>query len=396
MIELEGWDPVSRKVVRKQLPLKDREALRTRFLPPERCLHAAVGVHMDTGRRLVLGVAAERWEEFLLTVEQIDGKFHFDAEGSEVFYLPYQGGYRIHHPIQTGAGAGKIDIALLVDGTMRLAPRRFLFDRTSRATTTSARVPSVSDEASPTVAKASPETARAAVFAPILEALSRCAAAPNGDDVYACVCSFADLKTNGLLEASDLQPDYVTSPESPRLQKLASATTLQRMLDDVRPSTGADFVDALSEGLEACGTIRWRSDSRRIVILVGDSPGFSFRFPIEGQMDLHARALDVQLEAERLAAKGVEIVTVFSGLGQIPGSIPKTLIQPIRAARDQYRALASSDDHVFTVDWDMSQTPPVPCWDASDPLMAILNHERTAKWLGRGVCWAIFSDNAGS
>jgi hypothetical protein len=390
MIELEGWDAVRQEVVRREVQLENHRPVGTLFLPPERCLHAAVGVHLDGGRRLVLGVVTERSDKFSLTVEQIDGKFHFDADGNVIYYLPYKGGYHINRPTQTSTGATKIDVVFLVDGTMRLAPRRFLFDRiTARQAAGSLTIPGGSEtEAAQSPAAIGPDTARAALFGPILEALSRAVSGENGADLHASVCSFADLKTNGLLDATDLQPDYVTSPSAPKLQKVSQIAGLQRMLDEVRPSSGADFVDAVSEGLELCNTIRWRPDSRRIVILVGDSPGFSFRHPIEGQMDLHARALDVHIEAERLAVKGVEIVTVFSGLGQIPNSTPKPLIGPIAATREQYRALASSDDHAFTMEWDRNAASPIA--DFGERLPALLGRDLPPKWLGRGVCWAIF------
>ena len=103
-------------------------------------------------------------------------------------------------------------------------------------------------------------------------------------------------------------------------------------------------MDALADGLHACGELHWRPRSRKLVVLAGDSPGHSLETPVPSGGDAHARLHDVDREALRLHRAGIEILSLYTGpAATVSGDDPVT--QRRRAlldhARDQYRRLAS-------------------------------------------------------
>jgi hypothetical protein len=78
----------------------------------------------------------------------------------------------------------------------------------------------------------------------------------------------------------------------------------------VRPTPGGDFVDALADALYACARLRWRK-GRRLLVISGDSPGFSLLQPLTAGTDVCVRKRDVETQALELHRLGVEIVTIY-------------------------------------------------------------------------------------
>ena len=151
------------------------------------------------------------------------------------------------------------------------------------------------------------------------------------------------------VEPEDLADGYLLRPPAGAGRFFPwSPERCREALSAVEPTPGGDFVDALAEALHACRSLPWGEGTRRIVLVCGDSPGHSVAHPLPPGADARVRRLDVDVEAEHLHERGVEIATLYfdpqgnAGLGQ--AVFRKELLA---AARDQYRRLASLPEMAF-------------------------------------------------
>ena len=136
---------------------------------------------------------------------------------------------------------------------------------------------------------------------------------------------------------------YPSEPERKlrRLDPDAALDALRRL----PACSGADFVDAVAEGLEACLRVGWREDARKLVILIGDSPGYSLS---DGEQEViqladgRCRIRDVFDQAANLHARGVELATVLllGGLQQLEEA-SEAAARLVAHTRRQYLELAS-------------------------------------------------------
>ena len=136
---------------------------------------------------------------------------------------------------------------------------------------------------------------------------------------------------------------YPSEPEH-KLRRLDPDATLEA-LHRLPSCSGADFVDAVAEGLDACLRVGWRQDARKLVILIGDSPGYSL---LDGEQetiqlaDGRCRTRDVFDQAANLHAHGVELATVLllGGLQQLEEA-SEAAAKLVAHTRRQYVELAS-------------------------------------------------------
>jgi hypothetical protein len=139
---------------------------------------------------------------------------------------------------------------------------------------------------------------------------------------------------------------YLLHPSEPerKLRRLDPDAALDA-LHRLPPCSGADFVDAVAEGLEACLRVGWREDARKLVILIGDSPGYSLSDGEQEAIQLadgRCRTRDVFDQAANLHARGVELATVLllGGLQQLEEA-SDAAARLVAHTRRQYQELAS-------------------------------------------------------
>jgi hypothetical protein len=157
------------------------------------------------------------------------------------------------------------------------------------------------------------------------------------------VLAFGDQAMPANIAATDLKPKFRLYPEKiPQrlLQSLDSQTLRDRLLE-IEPSSGGDYVDALADALDACEKLHWMPEARKLVLVIGDSPGYSILHPLR-KGDACIREHDVDALALRLHRKGVALLTIYH---QPPSDYLKGLTKEQRElqelAREQYRRLAS-------------------------------------------------------
>jgi hypothetical protein len=165
------------------------------------------------------------------------------------------------------------------------------------------------------------------------------------------------------------RPEHLLIPIPPE----ALAELLHSRL---RSTPGGDFVDALADALAAAGRLQWGDERRRLLVLIGDSPGHATADPVPHGGDALPRRTDVDSEAARLhREQRVEVLTLYH---PPPAALARTLLEPQQAlidfARGQYRRLASEPRLAFsTADFDPGQA------------VAILLGRQAP--LGRGPAW---------
>jgi len=125
----------------------------------------------------------------------------------------------------------------------------------------------------------------------------------------------------------------------------------QDILQGLKATPGGDFVDALADALAGCRTLPWTA-TRRLLIIVGDSPGHSIAHPPPPGADVLAREHDVDLEVTALHAdKQVEVVALYN---RPPAELIERISEPARAllvhAEEQYRRLASLPEYARDLD----------------------------------------------
>ncbi len=181
--------------------------------------------------------------------------------------------------------------------------------------------------------------------------------------------------------AEDLQPTFVVSPDIASLRfEAAEPTALLRRLSSLEPSPGGDAVDAVADGLHACVSLPWSADARRLVILIGDSPGYSLLHPGPTGTAAFPRRLDVDSVTIGLFDSGIELATVFNTLDtEADTDIQRRLVQHTRS---QYRSLASRPSLSFVHSPDRPLNP-------TDWAQAL---SRRWDWSGRGACPAFWTE----
>lgn len=286
-----------------------------------RCLPGASGVHFvlsDTnGVRLRAEAPANPGEVVPFHVDVDDkGVPHVWSEGFKILLLSGEDRYDAAAPILLGAANAPLDIAFVVDGTLRNwnvgAPPRLLDQKDLWA----AHVETLVDFATRLV---------------------------DGHDARAAVMAFGDQDPPAVT-APDLRPRYRLRPSDEQLH-VAGIGRLREKLLALDPTPGADFVDALADALNACVRLRWRKEARKIVVVSGDSPGHSLLFPLPKGADLGVRRFDVDTQAFALHRLGIEIVTIYHD----PPAEKKVAFarELLSEAKAQYMRLASIPELSF-------------------------------------------------
>ena len=338
------------------------------------CLPGANAIHIliATGGRPLL-----RAEVRAQGGEQVRCELRLDATGTpcleagshQVLLLALEPEYGPLPPIAPPRGESGWDICLVIDATTR---------------TTAA--PDVQDDRQ---APRSPPNLGAflldqpeqwgAVIEPVLDLVRQLDRSDQGCRL--AIITFGDEPPPPGVYAPDLVPAFHlrSLPEdrpAHLLIPIPSETLAELLRSRLRSTPGGDFVDALADALAAAGRLQWGDERRRLLVLIGDSPGHATADPVPHGGDALPRRTDVDSEAARLHRdQRVEVLTLYH---PPPAALARTLLEPQQAlidfARGQYRRLASEPRLAFsTTDFDSGQAA------------AILLGRQAP--LGRGPAW---------
>jgi hypothetical protein len=274
--------------------------------------------------RLRAEIECHRAEPFTVRIGQgREGRLLLECPGHRVRLVPIDSGLELRLPLRPQREATRLDLVVVVDGTTRvMAPE----DDGRR-------------EDRPLLLADSKRWAE--LVGSLIEiAEGLCS---HHEDMCCAVLAFGDHRLNGVSEPG-LDPRYLLSPssrEQMRLDRL-SMHELEAGLRMLEPTPGLDQVDALAEALEACLGLPWREGSRRIAVVLGDSPGYSLLRPAPVGADVNLRGIDVDTAALALHDTQVEIVTIHHGpLPESTAGDAGHQRELIEHCRTQYRSLAT-------------------------------------------------------
>lgn len=302
-----------------------------------RCPEGAAALHLEVvdEDRVPLAraeIEAAGGEEVAVRVRMEDEVVVAESRGRRVRLLPSDLRYAPALPIEPRGEEASLDLLFLVDGTAKtgLDEGAEVGEPAGVRRYESLR-PLLSDEEA--------WEGHVEFLLGIAQALCE-----KREDCRVGVLAFAD-EPPPEATAPDLKPAYLLHPAPPGCRNLRpyEAPELRRSLLSVPASSGGDFVDALAEGLAKCADLPWRGDARKVVVLSGDSPGFSLLHPAPRGADARVRRLTVDAQADELHRRGVEIVTIYNDAAEQAGVY--TNLRPQKSllehARLQYARLAS-------------------------------------------------------
>ena len=357
------------------------------------CLRGADAIHLEIAvggvRRLRAEVRAQAGERMSLDLRiDADALPAVHAGSHQVLFLPIEPIYGPLPPIPPPRGNEAWDCCLVIDATTRCS---------KIAEHTWARIPDDAQHPGETAdAPADQQEAQDNAPAGLDTFLLNC---PNqwgaivesvvelvrqlgqpGPNCRLAVIAFGDEPSAPGVFAADLVPRFhlLHLPDdrpAHLLMPLAPERLSELLNRQIKPTPGADFVDALADALIAAGQLQWGDRSRRLLVLIGDSPGHATAHPVPYGGDALARRGDVDTAAAHLHRERVTIMTLYQ---TPPAAITAALLEAQSAlvdhARNQYRRLASVPELAFTT-------------ADFDPQAALTTlRDRTAP-LGRGPCW---------
>ncbi|MFO1429793.1 MAG: hypothetical protein U1F76_06590 [Candidatus Competibacteraceae bacterium] len=234
----------------------------------------------------------------------------------------------LDRPIYMSGSKESVELAIVIDGTSRI------FSRGQEGAFTSSLL----------LADKERWTAQVEKLCRFIETLSQYC-----KECRIAVLAFGDQPIPNVT-APDLQARYRIYPPEPekRLLQLLTLQQIKSQLFSIPATSGGDFVDALADALAACNELYWSPDARKLVLISGDSPGFSILQPIPKGGDACVRENDVDTQTLRLHRRGVELLTVYHDPDP---DFLDSLIEPQREfqkyAQEQYTRLASLPEMAF-------------------------------------------------
>jgi len=333
---------------------------------------SAIQLELVDGDRVCHRFEVETDEEEAIAVHWQrtgDGRIDVWSQGREMLSLPPDERYAPAPPVdRAGSRAESLDLAILVDGTTQV-----LIEPPARP-----KKPPPDPELRPLLAEEATWRSHGDLLVDIVNGLSEAL------DLKVGVFAFGDQEVAGL-RAPGLRPAYRLHPRNGSGWKLGDLPSdeVRSRLSAIPSSSGGDFVDALADALEACVGLPWREGVRRVVLITGNSPGYSILHPAPAGANLIARSLDVDSQAMALHRIGVELVTLYhpvpeeSGLGVL--DYGRSLMEHAAA---QYRRLASRRELAF----DAGST------EAPDVVQSLLD---TPPVLVRGAGYGVFLEPPG-
>lgn len=331
---LQTLSPAGTGLHETEIPLSQASpefSIRLRALPGASAIHLAVSG--ADGVCLRAEVPADENESVLVRLEQLEGQgpdgqpyLAATSPGRHVLTLAPDERYAAPLPIGIPSAGSPLDLALVIDGTTRAPSENGHGLLLSDAEAWASRVDQLTG---------------------FVDSLM-----PHFSDVRLAVSAFGDDPPSPA-KAVDLQPRYRLHPAASQLslEPFASESRqdLRQRLLALPPTSGGDFVDAVADALAACRQLRWRPEARKLLVLLGDSPGHSILHPPPLGAGVLVRELDVDREAMRLhVEEGVEIITAYlepssSGWREIDFKL-----QLVEFARAQYQRLASRPEMALT------------------------------------------------
>jgi hypothetical protein len=353
-------------IVEQPLPLDENQSECTLSL---RTPAGASGLHLlflESGKpKLRMEMATHENEEVDIRIA-LDKEGNLQVLGTESFLLPEPEQYSPTQLIPPPQPEQPLDIAIIVDATMRTFADETITENDVEKRRYVAKL--LIDEDKQTWEK---HTETLSTF---IETIAK--------DSKIAILAFGDHKPPQI-SAPELKPRYHLWPEkNERFLQPFKPDQMRRTLGTIEATSGGDFVDALADALIACVDLNWRKNARKLVIVFGDSPGHSILNPAPRGGDLCARKVDVDTAAMHLHHLGIEILTIYNAPSEeaynhfkgTPG------FELLSYTQKQYKQLASLSELAFQI-------------SDFDPVEAAKVFRDRTDSIGRGMVFGEFLNN---
>ncbi|HKI06091.1 MAG TPA: hypothetical protein VKK31_29195 [Thermoanaerobaculia bacterium] len=300
-------------------------SLRLRSLPGASGVHLVLTNGGGVLLRAEVDSEGDEWVEVTLEWET-ESRWTLSSPGRRILYLPPESDYEPIPPLRPAYKSKQLDVALVVDGT------------------TQANGLGAAQTSSPLLLADRETWGRQADL--LIETITGLAREMKAD-LRAVVLAFGDRPVPAT-SAPDLRPVYHLYPARPedRVLRGGDPGQLRSRLLSLPATSGGDFVDSLADALAACRELRWRAAARKLVVLVGDSPGYSILQPAPWGADAQVRECDVDVEAAALHRQGVELLALYHA--PAVESATAGFLRPfVDHARAQYLRMATRPDLFF-------------------------------------------------
>jgi hypothetical protein len=306
------------------LALEDHGACRIQLEPAPGA--SAVQVVVQDGGKVAsaIEVAAQAGEYVTIEVRRdAEGTVHSMARNRPFLILPDE---KPPDPLLLTPHAGnELDLAILIDGTC-LHP-------------TGGQTSALDYLLSP---------AMAGEWGAVAEQLAKFAsiAAEKYSNVWMTALAFGD-EPMPLLANVQLTPRYLVFPANGDERQLKQtspgqiAAQVSAQLLKLPYTPGGDFVDGLADGLRACRELMWRQNARKLLLIFGQSPGYSVLRPSHELANLIPRTVCIEEEIELLHRKGVEVMTIFHQPAEAAERYRTEMPEVLKHSGRQYVELAS-------------------------------------------------------
>ncbi|MCP4700572.1 MAG: VWA domain-containing protein [Gammaproteobacteria bacterium] len=261
-------------------------------------------------------------------VQDKERELHVYASGGNTVILPVKRDYCPAGLIPPPSSEQALDVVLIVDGTTRF------WEKTKTGRTAKLLL---DDEQA--------WKAHVELFGDFVETLAK-----GISECRYAVIAFGDQAPPNV-RAPELKPAYLLWPErdSERFLQPLELARMKSALLNVPSTSGGDFVDALADALEACSRLRWQSNARKLVVVIGDSPGHSIIHPVRGGGDVCVRRMDMETAAMQLHHLGIEVMTIYHAP---PPDVKKEFLgfqkELLDYTKQQYEQLASLPELAFS------------------------------------------------
>jgi len=291
------------------------------------CLLGATAIHLvllDDNNEVQLHaeILAEDDEELLIEfIYQEDHQIEVTCEGRQVYLLSIETlekinqYYTINPILINQQNSSLLDIVLIIDGTNHLLKA------------TNEKYPITWQQ----------------LHEKVQEFIAQLA---NKFSTRVGILAFADQEPPEHIRADALKPLYHLKPDIKKGEEFSfipfNQKQLEQQIQQIQSSSGCDYIDAVADAFEACQHFNWRQKARRLIILMGDSPGHSILHPIAKGGDINIRKYDVEVEALKLHQQKIEIITLY-----IQPLDKKVRLDVINYSQKQYKKLASLPCYTF-------------------------------------------------
>jgi hypothetical protein len=340
MISLDIWDASDGSVKTLTLDLRDEASSAAFFLRGVDGARAIELLVRDDGRSVLLAEIA--CDAGTLVEGRVfrrgAGEWHVTATPGPLLRLPPES-HRREPLLARRAAESTIDLVFLIDGTAR----EYVAAAKAKALTKeSGRGGARDRDALEPIERLLPHSEPWRAITRECVALAERLAEQVDGRLRWMTLAFGDYRPPSV-SAHDLRPAYVVQPDGPRRVFRGGLDSLAKDgFEVLRPSAGGDFVDALADGLHTATELPWSPAARKILVLIGDSPGYSVLNPPPSLSNAQSRIHDVDTEAAALHARGVEIVTVRHDIGLTRQDFLHLAPEIyLHYTEEQYRAVAS-------------------------------------------------------